>query len=185
MKKIVIFLLFLQLALLSSAQFQRGRLQASGLTCAMCAKSIYNNLIALDYIDSVDTDLNTSTFLLKFKPGKTVNPDLIRKKVEDAGFFVASLELNYLFPNTNIVPDAHLALDGQLFHFLTSSKETLKGEQTIRFVDKKFVTEKAQKKLTNLSNLPCFKTGMTDSCCVAKGFALGNRIFHVQLINTK
>jgi copper chaperone CopZ len=182
MKKSVCILLFLHVTLFSIAQFQSGRLQASGLTCAMCAKSIYNNLIALDCIDSIDTDLNASVFLLKFKLGKAINPDIIRKKVEDAGFSVALLDLNYLFSTTTIAPDAHLSLEGQLFHFMVSSKETISGLQTIRIIDKNFLTEKAHKKLKNLTSLPCYTTGMTDSCCVAKGLALGNRIFHVQLI---
>lgn len=182
MKKSVCVLLFLHVTLFSIAQFQSGRLQASGLTCAMCAKSIYNNLITLDCIDSVDTDLNASAFLLKFKPGKVVNPDIIRKKVEDAGFSVALLDLNYLFSTTTIAPDAHLALEGQLFHFMVLSKVTIDGVHTIRCIDKKFMTDKAFKKLAFQTSLPCYTTGMTDSCCVAKGLALGNRIFHVQLI---
>lgn len=64
----------------AEAQLTAATLQASGLTCALCAKSIYTNLSALPFVDSVDTDLNASLFLIKFKSSATVDPDLIRDR---------------------------------------------------------------------------------------------------------
>ncbi|MEN9952821.1 MAG: hypothetical protein RLZZ520_1089, partial [Bacteroidota bacterium] len=46
----------------SNAQIKKATLQASGLTCAMCAKSVYVNLTSLSFVDSVTTDLNASAF---------------------------------------------------------------------------------------------------------------------------
>ena len=68
MKKIVLtFLMLLIIMAVSNAQIKKATLQASGLTCAMCAKSVYTNLTSLSFVESVDTDLNASAFEIKFK----------------------------------------------------------------------------------------------------------------------
>ena len=185
MKKYIIYLLFLNISTISFGQIKSARLQASGLTCAMCAKSIYNNLIAIDAIESVDVDLNESSFLLKFKQDKNINPDIIRKKVEDAGFSVATLDLNFTFSNKSILPDTHFLSNGSAYHFLLPTKLIIDGQQTFRVIDKQFQTEKAYKKNANLSKLPCFATGIASSCCIAAGIPEGARIFHLILINKK
>jgi copper chaperone CopZ len=185
MKKYTFFILFLSITTFSIGQIKSAKLQASGLTCAMCAKSIYNNLKAIDAIDSVDVDLNESSFLVKFKPTKEINPDLIRKKVEDAGFSVAVLDLNFTFSEKTILPDAHFINNGSAYHFLMPSKQILNGEQTFRVIDKQFQSEKAHKKSLNLSKLSCFASGIASSCCIAAGIPDGSRIFHLILINKK
>ena len=83
---------------ISFSQISKASLQASGLTCAICAKSIYTNLTSLDFIDSVDTDLETSSFLIVFRPGAKLDIEAIRKKVEDAGFSVSKLEIESIIP---------------------------------------------------------------------------------------
>ena len=83
---------------ISFSQINKACLQASGLTCALCAKSIYSNLTSLGFIDSVDTDLETSSFLIVFKPGAKLDIDAIRNKVEDAGFHPGVLKWVRLAP---------------------------------------------------------------------------------------
>ena len=185
MKKYIFFLLFLAFTTLCVGQIKSAKLQASGLTCAMCAKSIYNNLKSIDAIDTVDVDLNESSFLVKFKSAKDINPDIIRKKVEDAGFSVAALDLNFIFSEKTILPDAHFLINGSAYHFLIPTKQIVNGEQTLRVIDKQFQTEKAYKKNVNLSKLPCFSSGQTSSCCFAAGIPEGTRIFHLGLIQKK
>jgi len=185
MKKYTFFILFLFTTTLSIGQVNSAKLQASGLTCAMCAKSIYNNLKTIDAIDSVDVDLNESSFLVKFKSAKDINPDIIRKKVEDAGFSVAALDLNLTFSEKTILPDAHFIINGSAYHFLIPTKQIVNGEQTFRVIDKQFQTDKAYKKNANLSKLSCFTTGHTSSCCIAAGIPEGIRVFHLVLIQKK
>jgi len=185
MKKYTFFILFLFATTLSIGQVNSAKLQASGLTCAMCAKSIYNNLKTIDAIDSVDVDLNESSFLVKFKSAKDINPDIIRKKVEDAGFSVAALDLNLTFSEKTILPNAHFIINGSAYHFLIPAKQILNGEQTLRIIDKQFETKKAHKKNLNLSKLACFASGIASSCCIAAGIPDGSKIFHVILINKK
>ena len=93
MKKNIFILGFLLGSFISQAQVVQASLQASGLTCAMCAKSVYKNLEALSFVEKIDTDLDNSTFLLNFKEGMRLDADQIRKKVEDAGFSVALSKL--------------------------------------------------------------------------------------------
>lgn len=78
----------------ASAQFSHGRLQATGLTCALCSKSIHQALTKLSFIDSVQPELKTSSFELRFKGQQPVSIPAIRAAVEDAGFFIGGLTLN-------------------------------------------------------------------------------------------
>lgn len=78
----------------ASAQFSHGRLQATGLTCALCSKSIHQALTKLPFIDSVQPELKTSSFELRFKGQQPVSIPAIRAAVEDAGFFIGGLTLN-------------------------------------------------------------------------------------------
>jgi len=87
MKKIIWLLCIWIISIQAEAQIRQAKLQASGLTCALCAKAVYANLESLPFIQKIDTDLNGSAFILEFN-GKQIDLDAIRKKVEDAGFRV-------------------------------------------------------------------------------------------------
>jgi hypothetical protein len=68
MKKYLYCLLVgLSFALITSAQITKATLQASGLTCALCAKAVYTNLTSLPFVDNVDTDLNNCSYLTTTK----------------------------------------------------------------------------------------------------------------------
>ena len=75
------------------AQFSKAKLQATGLTCALCSRSIHQALDKIDFIDSVQPELKTSSFDIRFKEGIDVSVEAIRLAVEDAGFFVGGLTL--------------------------------------------------------------------------------------------
>ena len=85
MKKSLITLLVIILAAPVFSQVKSARLQASGLTCAMCARAVYKGLESLPFVDKIDTDLNESAFLISFKEGKEIDIDAIKNKVEGAG----------------------------------------------------------------------------------------------------
>ena len=90
MKYSVIALLLL-LSVTVSAQFKGARLQALGLTCAMCSNSITKSLKTIPFIETIEVDLKNTSYDLKFKEGVEVDFDMIRKKVESAGFSVGAL----------------------------------------------------------------------------------------------
>lgn len=181
MKKIIGLFIFLGLATMAKAQFSSVKLQASGLTCAMCAKSIYKNLEGLTFVDKIDTDLNGSSFIITVKEGAKVDPDLIRKKVEDAGFAVAGLQLTARFNGVSVKNDRHINFNGYTLHFLNVKDQLLNGDQTLTLVDKSFVPAKEFKKYSGSTKMECYWTGTSGDCCKKEGIAETQRIFHVTI----
>jgi len=143
---IVISFFIIQSPLL--AQVTGARLQASGLTCALCAKSIFTNLSALPFVDSVDTDLNASAFLIKFKSEKDVDPQQLRKKVEDAGFFVSQLELKMLLGQQSLSNDTEVISSGSTYQFVGVKSGKVDGTINVQLIDKGFLSAKEYKKLS-------------------------------------
>jgi copper chaperone CopZ len=166
---------------ISFSQISRATLQASGLTCALCAKSIYTNLTALDFIDSVDTDLETSSFLIVFKPGIKLDIDAIRRKVEDAGFSVSKLMLRVDQGGLTIGHDQKIKIGDNVFHFIGVKSQQSPNSFEIRVIDQKFISAKEFKKLTSGSKISCYQFSKSLPCSMpeANGGAVG--IFHVTL----
>jgi len=169
MKTLKILFVLLLTATVTNAQFKKGRLQAAGLTCAMCTKAINEALDQVNFIQDIDVDIKNSEFILTFKPGANVDPDVLKKAVEDAGFSVARLKLTGDFSNVKIEKDAHVSIEGKTYHFLNGNAQTLNGEKTITVVDKYFLPTKDFKKYAALSSMSCVQTGK----------AANNRIYHV------
>jgi copper chaperone CopZ len=130
----------------ASAQITKATLQVAGLTCSMCSRSVDKSLRTLDFIDSVGIDLSHASFMLFFKKDKTVDFIQIKKKVEDAGFFVASLKIAYKFDNLKIENNANVKFQNITFYFLNATAKTLNGVVTFKVVDKGFVSDKEYKK---------------------------------------
>jgi copper chaperone CopZ len=181
MKKLFIIVIVFVISLPVIGQISSAKLQASGLTCAMCARAVYKNLEALPFVEKIDTDLNGSAFLLDFKEDKSVDIDAIRKKVEDAGFSVAALNLTASFNELPIKADKHYNYQGSVFHFLNVKEQVISGQKTFRVVDKNFVSSKEQKKYQGMTTMECYRTGMAASCCSKDGIESPARIYHVTL----
>lgn len=182
MRTLILGLLALCISASGYAQFSKAKLQASGLTCAMCARSVYKNLEALSFVDSIGTDLEQSSFLISLRPGADVDADQIRKKVEDAGFSVADLRLEGSFASIPVGNGRHLTMGGRTYHFLDVPEQTLDGVRTIRFVDKDFLASKDQKRYATMaSSHACYKSGRTEECCRQAGVKAEGRVYHVTL----
>lgn len=181
MKKIMMTLLVVLTGMASMAQFKGATLQAAGLTCAMCTKAINKALEQVDFIQSVQVDIKSSSFLLAFKEGAAVDFDVLKKAVEDAGFSVAKLKVKGVFDKVEVQKDAHVQIDGKTFHFLNIGKQTLQGEKVITLVDKDFVSAKEYKKYSAATSMACMKTGRAQSCCTKEGIAADTRIYHVTI----
>lgn len=179
MKKVIIFCFTIALAFQSHGQFTRARLQATGLTCAMCSNAINKALQAKPFIQSVHSDIKNSSFDIVFKDNEDADIDEIRKAVEDAGFGIGSLKLTGNFTGIKINNDEHVQIGNRQFHFLNVSSQVLNGEQTITVVDKNFLTVKQFKKISGATKMECMQTGKAASCC--KGVAADTRIYHVTI----
>lgn len=180
MKNILIILALLS-SFYSRGQVTKVSIQASGLTCSMCSNAINKSLRSLDFVQDVNANIKTSTFEISFKPGAAVDFDKLKKKVEDAGFFVANFEAIIHFNKVQIVNDSHATVDGNTYHFLNVKDQLLDGDKTIHFLDKGYVTAKMYKANSKYTSLECYKTGLAAPCCDKYDLKAGTRIFHATI----
>jgi copper chaperone CopZ len=175
---------FLLIALLCSiqikAQVTQVKLQASGLTCSMCSNSINKALQTIDYVDRVTANIKESSFDIRFKPSAIVNFDQLKKKVEDAGFFVAQMEATIVTNRIAISNDAHVDINGTMYHFLNTGDKVIEGEMHVRLLDKGFVSAKDFKRNARFTKMNCYQTGYMGSCCKKSAIA-STRIYHVTI----
>jgi len=164
----------------SYAQISKANLIASGLTCSMCSKAIYEALQKVNTIESVKANIKESSYDIVFKKDAVVSFDDIRKAVEDAGFSVAKFQVNINFDNVAIDNDKHVAVDGINLHFIHVQPQTLNGEKVLTLLDKNFELSKDYKKYTQYTTMKCFTTGVMESCCNSKSTG-SERIYHVTI----
>jgi copper chaperone CopZ len=181
MKKLLFIILIALPAAGAMAQFRSANLQAAGLTCAMCTKAINNSLEKLSFISSVKADIQSSSFNINFKEKAEIDFDAMKNAVEKAGFSVARLKVTGIFDNVPVKNDAHVKIDGKVFHFVNVSDQTLRGEKAITLVDKNFVTAKDFKKYSASTSMSCIHTGKAGSCCAKEGISGNTRIYHVTI----
>ncbi|NCI45991.1 heavy-metal-associated domain-containing protein [Sediminibacterium soli] len=170
MKK-YLFLLAVLASVSAGAQITKARLQASGLTCAMCSKAVYKALSSVASVEKVTPDIEGSSYDIRFKKDAEIKLDDLSKAVSDAGFSVSGLQVTAKFQNEKVEPNTHLSIDNQLLHFVNVPAQTLNGEKTVRVVDKNFVSEKEAKKYEKLTALKYYASGTMD----------GKRVYHVTL----
>ena len=179
MKKIFVIIAVL-FAASGYAQITKAKLVASGLTCSMCSKAIYEALQKVNSIESVKANIKESSYNIAFKKDVTVSPDDVKKAVEDAGFSVAKLQVIVSFDNVEIKNDEHIKIAGMNLHFLNVQPQTLSGEKMLTVLDKNFESSKEFKKYTGYTTMKCFATGVMESCCNDHG-KTGERIYHVTI----
>ncbi len=165
----------------ASAQIKQVTIQASGLTCSLCSNAINKALHKLDFVADVEPNIQESTFEINFKNGSSVNFDLLKKKVEDAGFFVAKMWVDMNIPETMVENDSHIEANGLMLHFLNVGSKTLKGDVKLRLLDKGFVSSKEYKKNARFTSMDCYKTGVMGPCCKNKKDKEYTRIYHVTI----
>lgn len=179
MKKIILIgLLVWSLPVFS--QIKSATLTASGLTCSMCSKAIFKALEKVPSVGTLTVDIEKSTYAMTFKEGAAVELDDIKKAVEDAGFFVAELNVTAAFQGAAIANDAHVVMGGSTYHFLNVAKQVLNGDKTIKVVDKNYLPAKAHKKYSKYTKMKCYETGRVADCC-PKDKVTSDRIYHVTL----
>ena len=101
MKKIIL-LIAIAITTIADAQVSTVSLQASGLTCSMCSNAINRSLKTLDFVQQVDADFKSYTFEISFKPGYAIDFDMLRQKVENAGFTVCAFIVDINFSNLQL-----------------------------------------------------------------------------------
>jgi copper chaperone CopZ len=150
------------------AQFSSGKLQATGLTCALCSNAINKSLEELPFVASVKSILKESAFEIQFKSGALFHPDQVREAVEDAGFFVGELVLSGASTSISVNENGLFQWGDNSYHLVNSSQRQLNGMINLRVINKSFLTDKAFKKISSLVNDSCLQSGQ--------------RVYHVQLV---
>ncbi len=183
MKKSLFILFFTAVSFATNAQIQKAALQASGLTCSLCNKSISTSLKNIIFVESVESDINNNTFNITFKPDLQPDFDLLKKKVEDAGFFVANLWVYANFNQVKVANDQHVNVDGLNIHFMNVNEQVLNGEKKLQIIDKNFIPAKKYAKYASSTTMECFKTGIMNTCCHQKTASIAGkqRVYHVTI----
>jgi copper chaperone CopZ len=145
--KYFFLLITITVSLSTEAQVSKVSLQASGLTCSMCSNAINKALKTLDFVSMVDADIKTYTFEISFKTNSVVDFDLIKKKVENAGFTVCAFYANLHFNNVEIKTGETIVIAGKTFLFVNTKDRILNGDRKIKIMDKGFVSAKEYKKI--------------------------------------
>ena len=138
-KSFILSLLLISVGELSAQQITTAELQVNGLTCSMCSQATEKSLKTLDFVESVKPDLNKNIFVINFKKEKSVNIDLIRKKVQDAGFSVGNLTATFHFNNIKVDENGQAKVGSSFFKVLNAKNKTLNGSVRATVVDKNFI----------------------------------------------
>lgn len=147
MKNIILTFVLLSLVATAQAQITKAEVIATGLTCSMCSKATLNQLNSLTEVDSISTDLNTTTFILYFKKDSKVDLSDIKKKVEDAGFAIGSLVFTINLSNQKAENNLKFTQDNITYTFIETQPKDLAGEVKLQVLDKGFITEKEFKRI--------------------------------------
>jgi len=164
MKMIFLCCISMFYCIVGNSQITGATLQASGLTCALCAKSIYTNLTSLSFVESVDTDLNASSFLISFRKNQEIVPGLLKKKVEDAGFSVSNLAFDIDASNQTVNHDVPVKIGQTFYHVVNIKSKVLNGPSKWQIIDKGFVGPKELKKWMSTVKDNCYQSAEISDC---------------------
>jgi copper chaperone CopZ len=179
MKTLFITLLFVcLLSLHAHAQLLSADVGVNGMTCSMCARGTEETLRHLDFIDSIDVDLNTLVAHITFKKSAEIPVEKIVQAVEDAGFSVRNISVVFNFSNEKVADDKHIDYGNDIFAFMGTGDQTLNGPVTLRFIDKPFVTKKEFKNWSKKTSMKCYANNKMDSCC-PPNVTKEKHLFHV------
>lgn len=143
----------------SAQKITSADLQVTGLTCSMCSNATQKSLETLDFISSVKPDLNKNIFVLTFKKDADISLDLVRKKVQDAGFSVGGLTANFNFNQVKVDDKGQAIVDGNVYRFVNAKNKTLNGPVKVSVVDKNFISGSAFKKQATTANSDAYASG--------------------------
>ncbi|AOM76640.1 hypothetical protein BFS30_05390 [Pedobacter steynii] len=174
-KNLIILSILLFAGKVSAQHISSAELQVTGLTCSMCSQATEKSLKTLDFVGTIQPDLNKNLFAITFKKDKAVNIDQIRKKVEDAGFSVGNLTAVFNFNQTKIDDQGLAVAEQNVYQFLNAKNQTLNGAVKASVVDKNFISGAAFKK----------KAAQVKSASYVSGAGLVNgkktRIYHLSI----
>ena len=134
------------MSLAVNAQVTKVSMQASGLTCSMCSNAINKSVKTLEFVENVRANIKTSTFEITFKSNADVDFEELKKRVEDAGFFVSQFVATFRFNNVQVKENEPVKIADKTLRFINVKDQALNGDKAIRILNKGFVSSKEYKK---------------------------------------
>lgn len=147
LKSFTLITLLLFIGFNSFAQISKVEIVATGLTCSMCSKSIYQQLKTISDVKDVETDLNTNTFLVTLIENSTVTPRLLKDKVEKAGFFVGSMIVTLPFKNLIVEDKLTTLTQGMKLTFISPKVKLINNQTRVKILNEGFVSKKEYRKI--------------------------------------
>lgn len=141
--------LLLVITIITNAQITKVSLQASGLTCSMCNLSIKKSLDKLPFIESINPDIETATYELKFKENAAVNLRDIKNAVTNAGFSVAKLVFSINVKNVISNSINQFKYKEITYNLIEGKLDAAGFNQKFQIVDDGFISDKNFKKYKN------------------------------------
>lgn len=166
----------------AAAQITRVNIVASGLTCSMCSRSIFDALEKVPGVDKVEADVAGTAFEVYPKTGADIDPDALQNAVANAGFSVADMTVQAKFDNVAVKNDAHIDYRGRMFHFMEVKDQVLNGEVKLRAIDKKYVSRGTFKNYNKTTDYNCYASGHMQNCCLSSNDSGKKRIYHFTLV---
>ncbi|MEE3112727.1 MAG: heavy metal-associated domain-containing protein [Bacteroidota bacterium] len=176
-KQFILILFFLFSSFFSFSQSFNSVITVNGLTCAMCSFSTQKSLEKLDFIKEITADLESTSFKLVFDDSKFIDFNMIQEKVEDAGFFVGTIKVNF---DKNLSPDnnEHTVYNKNLFHFIIANTES---SSTYNLIDKNFISDNDFESFSQFTSHTCYLTGAhNESCCLNHENLKSKKVFHLE-----
>lgn len=151
MKSLLTITILLFMTIIANSQIIRAELTATGLTCSMCSKATYTQLMSIAEVEKVEPDLNNTTFIIHFKSNTPVNISNLKNKVEDAGFAIGELVVLFKLDKQVAENNVSFILDNSTYTFMDTKSRNLNGEVKLKILDKGFVVDKEYKKYSKMT----------------------------------
>ena len=129
----------------TKAQFSEAEIGVNGLTCSQCSRSVEFSIKKLDFVKEVQMDLEHTQGKIIFKPGMKVYVEKIARAVEEAGFSVRYLTVDFIFENVTIQDGYCFLFENRLYQFVKTETKKLKGMTQLKFIGKNFLPKKEYK----------------------------------------
>jgi copper chaperone CopZ len=124
LKIFVILLLLLRTSVVNSfAQIQQATLGINGLTCSQCSRSVEMQLKKLNFVHSIQMDLEGTKANLTFKSHNAVDYKALAYAVVKAGFSVRFLQIQINKQDIHLSDDNCFTIDNNTFGIINPNKE--------------------------------------------------------------
>lgn len=138
-----------------SAQVLSATIKVNGLTCSQCSRSVDMQLRKLDFVASVEMNLQETVAKVFFKKNSNVDFYKLAKAVDDGGFSVGSLMAFVDFSAISIENENCFKIKNNAFILTNPKEERSNNVVQIKFLGKEFGNKKFKTSQKQDKNILC------------------------------